>query len=329
MGSQPAPTLAPRSCGAGSHVTPEESQAPFAVVFIIFNRPELTRRAFVEIARARPPLLFVVADGPRSARDGDAEAVAQAREVVSRIDWPCVVRRNYSAVNMGCGQRVSTGLSWAFSYVDDAIVLEDDCIPTPSFFTFCREMLDRYRNDRRVFAVSGTSFQPKGPTVGHYFSKYPLMWGWATWSDRWACYQFAPARPLWTICKTWWRRPLALLYWWKVCQSVARGALDTWDVQWILTLWRHRALACRPSHNLVANVGFGGDATHTKDAMSPLASLEVAEDIHLLVTRLGPVRADARRDRVDERVWALIGVRSVVLMCLPWVRRLSAARRRL
>ena len=129
------------------------------VAFLIFNRPETTARVLEEIARARPPKLLVVADGPRADRPGEADLCRAARAVLSRVDWPCEVLTNFSETNLGCRRRVSSGLDWVFEEVEEAIVLEDDCLPHPSFFPFCEELLERYRADERVMAVSGDNFQ--------------------------------------------------------------------------------------------------------------------------------------------------------------------------
>ena len=120
------------------------------VVFLIFNRPDTTQRVFSAIAKAKPDTLLVVADGPRPDHPEDVEKCAAAQEVVDRVDWSCDLRRNYAEVNLGCRNRVSSGLDWVFENVDEAIVLEDDCLPHPTFFQFCEELLHRYRHDERI-----------------------------------------------------------------------------------------------------------------------------------------------------------------------------------
>lgn len=295
------------------------------VVFIVFNRPDVTRRVFAEIARQRPKQLFIVSDGARPNRECEAVRVAQTRAITDAIDWPCEVQRNYAEANMGCKRRVASGLDWVFSLVDRAIILEDDCLPSDAFFSFCRDMLVRYADEPRVFAVSGSFFGVETGAPGHYFSRYSLMWGWATWRSRWQHYRIQPEDYRSVLLKTWWRRPVTLTYWLQVGRSVVSGALDTWDVQWILTVWRNRALACRPNRNLIENLGFGADATHTHNGQSELGRLLRSTDTQDLQNCLTPLAADTLRDGVDERRWALISVRSVLLMVFPVLARMRAA----
>ena len=293
------------------------------ILLIIFNRPEVTRRTFEAIALVRPRKLFLVADGSRANRPGEAENVAQTRAIVQGGDWPCEVHVNVANVNMGCKLRVSSGISWVFEHIDRAVILEDDCLPSPAFFSYCRDMLGLYESDRRIFSISGSNSADEKAETGHYFSRYALMWGWATWLDRWNMYQLNPRDYVQVITKVWWNRPVVLAYWLQVFRSQADGKIDTWDVQWILTLWRNDSLACRPSSNLVRNIGFGADATHTINADSHLARLKTDGTDVSFLTRLCLVAPDVRRDRVDEQLWALVNIRSVLLMYFPWVGRLK------
>ena len=297
------------------------------IVFIVFNRPEVTRQVFAEIAKQRPKRLFIVSDGARSGREGEADKVRETRAIAEAVDWPCEVHKNYAERNMGCKMRVASGIDWVFSQVERAVILEDDCLPSKGFFRFCEAMLDRYADDRRVYSVSGSYFGDRSGEPGHYFSRYALMWGWATWRDRWSQYRLAPTDTGRVLRRTWWRRPVSLLYWRHIYAELSAGKLDTWDVQWILTLWRNRALACRPSHNLVRNLGFGADATHTHAADNPLGRLQWADDTLDFGRRLTDFAPDREKDRIDERRWALINLRSVLLMYVPWIGRLKAALR--
>ena len=111
------------------------------VAFLIFNRPHTTQRVFAEIAKARPPKLLVVADGPRNDRPGEAELCAQTRAIIDQVDWDCEVLTHYADKNMGCKKRIASGIDWVFTQVEEAIILEDDCLPEASFFQFCEENL--------------------------------------------------------------------------------------------------------------------------------------------------------------------------------------------
>jgi hypothetical protein len=295
------------------------------IAFIIFNRPDVTLRTFEAIAAARPRKLFLIADGPRPNRPGEAGKVAQTRAIVRRVDWPCEVFINFSDVNLGCKRRVSSGISWVFEHTDRAIILEDDCLPAPSFFTYCREMLILYERDKRVFSISGSNFADKSSQCGHSFSRYSLMWGWATWADRWKEYILDPTDHVGVLLRTWWTRPIVLVYWLLIFRNLAAGKIDTWDYQWILTVWRNNALACRPSHNLVKNLGFGADATHTFNAGSPLAAHEASETADSFTVCLTPIEPNGSLERVDEQQWANINIRSVLLMSFPWLIRLKAS----
>ena len=158
------------------------------VAFLIYRRPDLTARVFEAIARAKPPVLLVVADGPKDA--GEEARCAAAREVIEKVDWPCEVRRNYSDANLGCRERVATGLDWVFRQVEEAILLEDDCLPSPDFFAFCEAMLERFRNDDRVGHVSGSNSDRGRASreTSYYFSRYSTIWVWATWRRAWKDY---------------------------------------------------------------------------------------------------------------------------------------------
>ncbi|HEX8161041.1 MAG TPA: hypothetical protein VF538_04170 [Pyrinomonadaceae bacterium] len=248
------------------------------VAFIIFNRPDVTARVFAEIARARPPKLLVVADGPRADRPGEREACRAARAVVERVDWDCEVLTNFSDVNLGCRGRVSSGITWVFEQVEEAIILEDDCVPDPTFFRYCDELLEKYRDDERVPMICGSSFLPEKPaTHSYYFSRYGHVWGWATWRRAWGHYDVSLAA--WPELRgtTWLEdvlgEPAAAAYWRERFDATYAGQVDTWDYQWFFTCWAQNGMAVLPSINLVTNVGFGEDATHTKTAVSTMSYL--------------------------------------------------------
>lgn len=251
------------------------------VAFIIFNRPDTTERVFAAIAKAKPPKLLVVGDGPRANRQGEVEKVAATRAIIQRIDWDCEVLTNFSDVNLGCKKRVSSGIDWVFEQVEEAIILEDDCLPDPTFFRFCQEMLECYRGDQRIGMVSGDNFQ-FGRRYGddnYYFSKYVHIWGWATWRDRWAgSYDVSLVK--WPRVRDDGRLvdmvgdAREARYWGKIFERVYRGGIDTWDYQWVFANWIEGRLSILPTVNLISNVGFDQNATHTTGA-SDLANLPV------------------------------------------------------
>ena len=240
------------------------------VAFIIFNRPDTTQQVFAEIAKARPPKLLVVADGPRSNRSGEEKCCAATRAIVEGVDWDCEVLTNYSSVNLGCKNRVASGIDWVFEKVSEAIILEDDCLPDPTFFRFCQEMLERYRDDQRIGMISGDNFQfgRRRHDDSYYFSKYVHVWGWASWRDRWAgSYDVTMAR--WPRIRDEGRladivgNRSEAAYWHNIFESIHRGDIDTWDYQWVFANWLEGRMNILPAVNMISNVGFDKNATHT------------------------------------------------------------------
>lgn len=254
------------------------------VAFIIFNRPDTTERVFQVIRQAKPPKLLVVADGPRTDRPGEAEKCAAARAIIERVDWKCEVMKNYSDINLGCRERVSSGLNWVFKTVEEAIILEDDCLPHYTFFRFCEELLDYYRNDKRIMSISGDNSRwvQRRTEYSYYFSRLNPIWGWATWQRAWQYYDVK--MKLWPIIRDGnWHRDIlknnqAVKYWEHVFQSGYErqdGQFDTWDYQWTFACWIQNGLNIISNVNLVSNVGFNVEATHTTDSSDRRANMQV------------------------------------------------------
>jgi hypothetical protein len=249
------------------------------VAFIIFNRPDTTERVFAEIAKARPQKLLVISDGARANRPGEAERVAAVRSIIKRVNWPCEVLCNFSDINLGCKLRVSSGLDWVFEQVSEAIILEDDCLPDPSFFRFCEELLEKYREDKRVGMISGDNFQfgRLYNEDSYYFSRYIHIWGWATWKDRWVndydvdMADWPLVRDTGVLTKILENKREAT-FWKSIFNKVYLGKIDTWDYQWAYTNWTRNRYGILPAVNLISNIGFGADATHTQRT-SHLANL--------------------------------------------------------
>lgn len=259
------------------------------IAFFIFSRPETTKRIFAAIRQAQPAKLFIIADGARTERLGESEKCAETRAIVEKIDWDCQVYRNYSDSNLGCGTRVSIGINWVFSQVEEAIFLEDDCLPHPHFFVFCEEMLERYRDDSSIMHVAGNHhllrYQSQPFQYSYYFSRYPLIWGWATWRRAWQHYDFKMRNFLEAIESGWLERYLKskreAYVWNRNFGSIYHGSNTdlkpmTWDYQWVFTCWMQAGLAIHPTVNLVSNIGFGAEATHTQDETNRWANLPVA-----------------------------------------------------
>src|ERR1700758_2791422 len=163
-------------------------QSPVAL--FVFNRPDTTRRVFEAISKIRPAKLLLIADGPRQDREGESEVCQRVREIITSVSWPCEVLTNFAERNLGCRERMISGLNWVFSLVEEAILLEDDCLPDPSFFPFCQELLERYRGDTRVAYVCGCNLVERYVKTAdsYYFSRIGGIWGWATWRSEWQRY---------------------------------------------------------------------------------------------------------------------------------------------
>ena len=245
-----------------------------AVAFIIFNRPAVTERVFAEIAKAKPPKLLVIADGPRANRPGDAELCAATRAIIDRVDWNCDVRTNYSVVNLGCRYRVSSGLDWVFETVEEAIILEDDCLPHPAFFRFCEELLTKYRHDTRVAMIRGDNFPGTSLKDFDYrFSIYPGIWGWASWRRVWKKYDVDmkqwPGERNEAWLRDWLGSASVARVWERFFEKTFAGEIDTWDFQFIFAIWCQFQLSIIPRANLISNIGAGPDSTHVMDARNP------------------------------------------------------------
>jgi hypothetical protein len=273
-----------------------EFQLKTPVAFIIFNRPDTTERVFAEIAKAKPPKLLVVGDGPRTNRPEEAEKVAATRAIIDRVDWDCEVLTNFSEINLGCKRRVSSGIDWVFEQVEEAIILEDDCLPDPNFFHFCQELLECYRHDQRIGMIGGVNFQfgKRRNDDSYYFSKYSHIWGWATWRNRWAgSYDVAMTRWPHIRDEGWLAdmlgNPREAINWKKVFERVHRGEIDTWDFQWCFANFVEGRVSILPNVNMISNIGFGIDATHTTGG-SELANLARNPMIFPLTHPIGVIK---------------------------------------
>lgn len=242
-----------------------------AVAFCVFNRLETTKRVLNEIRRARPPRLYIIADGPRKNREDDRAKVQAVRQCIEEgIDWECSVYKSYSEDNLGCGKRVSSGLDWVFETEEEAIVLEDDCLPTPSFFRYCQDMLEHYRYHDEILMISGSN-----PHSGSYnsqesyfFTKVPFIWGWATWRRSWKLYDFdlksLPANRRNPVFKETLPRMARWMYMAQF-ETLYKHQYDTWDYQLLYAGIVAHKLCITPAGNLVENVGMGVESTHTDD----------------------------------------------------------------
>ena len=247
------------------------------VAFVIFKRPDTTEKVFQAIRQAKPKKLLIVADAPRIDRLYEVEQCAMTRAIVDQVDWDCEVLKNYAEANMGCKKRLFSGLDWVFEQVEEAIILEDDCLPHSSFFQFCQELLDRYREDNRVATIVGQNVQSgcKRTDYSYYFSLHNRCWGWASWRRAWQLND--PDMRLWEeirqkkLLNDILNNAQAVKYWNRIFQETYDGNIDTWDYQWTLACWVQSQLSITPSVNLISNIGFGGSATHSMNAQDSFA----------------------------------------------------------
>lgn len=260
------------------------------IVILVFNRPKQTKILLQKLAKLRPSQLFVVADGPRKSISGDLELCQEVREIIGQmVDWPCKLYKNFRSENLGCGLSPAKGIDWAFEYVDRAIILEDDCLPSSSFFSFCCENLDRFAGNDRVMMISGNNHLLNKKTIDHsyFFSINTQTHGWATWKRAWDKYDFYMRDwPRWRSLYWLWSMHRDIKYalnWLRLFDLVYKNAnsndkYDCWDFQWTYACWKNNALNVIPQKNLVSNIGYGDDATHATPVDHPLSNL-VAEEL--------------------------------------------------
>ncbi|MBI5078284.1 MAG: nucleotide-diphospho-sugar transferase [Candidatus Yonathbacteria bacterium] len=258
------------------------------ILLIIFNRPDKVERLINSLRSVKPTKVYVSADGPRENVATDHSRCDRARAVVSQIDWPCEVFTNFHEYNTGADFGPEKAINWFFDNVDEGIILEDDCIAHPDFFRFAKEMLSRYRANDQVMMISGNNFQNEiiRGDGSYYFSKYPSTWGWASWRRAWMHYdtrisgyrEFTDRNILDTICQS----PAEKKYWTKFFEKINSGELNHWDIKWIFAVWNNNGISITPNVNLVQNIGFGNDATHTftHDDTMVVRAVELGEITH-------------------------------------------------
>ncbi|MEW4983210.1 MAG: glycosyltransferase family 2 protein [Cycloclasticus sp.] len=251
------------------------------ISFHIFNRPEVTKIVFDEIRKIKPKKLFITADGARRGNPDDEAKCQKTREIVSKIDWDCDLYKNFSDTNKGSFKSTSEGITWVFSHVDRAIILEDDCIPHCSFFTFCSELLEYYEKDTRIALISGNNFQlgTNKTKESYYFSRYTHIWGWATWKRTWEQVDFSmkawPEYKEINGLRSSFFNKKEIGHWRGIYQEMFdKKRRLHWDYLLSLASYMNNTVTILPNVNLVSNVGFGPDASNCK-VKGRFQSLEV------------------------------------------------------
>lgn len=251
------------------------------ILFLIFNRPEISRKVFNQIKKIRPGNLFIAADGPRPQNPDDIFLCTETRKIVDEIDWECDVKTLFRTKNMGCGPAVCSAINWFFEQVEEGIILEDDCFPDLSFFNFCNELLEKYRYDKQVYLISGTNMQNNilRGSSSYYFSNYPITWGWASWRRAWEKFDFDAKDYKQAFTSGELDHAFQLKqeksYWFQKIKMIELEKRNIWDYQWFYSIWRNRGIAIVPNSNLIINIGFTNSGTHTflKDSIREPSSL--------------------------------------------------------
>ena len=243
------------------------------ILLMVFNRPDVTTQAFQAIRNIRPKKLFVACDGPRRGNTTDASRVAEVKKIVQNVDWECECEYLFHDNNLGCGKGPASAIDWLFSKVESGIILEDDCLPTPSFFIFCREMILKYWNNDQIMAIAGTNVtRGIDYKTDYVFSNFPIMWGWATWRRAWSKYDFRmnqwpDVRKRKSLSRglfdRWKLHPVYIELFDKTHENIQSKKIDVWDHQWIFCHWINGGLTVTTCKNLVRNIGFDENATHT------------------------------------------------------------------
>ncbi len=232
----------------------ENMQLEIPVVFFIFNRKPCTARVFKSVRDVKPKQLFLIADGPGSDGCGGADRCREVRGLVERaIDWDCRIFKNYSEQNLGFQRRIVSGLNWVFEQTEQAIILEDDCLPDVTFFRFCQELLQRYAKEERIMSISGNNFVAKKYPMdfSYCFSHYMHCWGWATWRRAWQRYDDSIRSGLQP-------KPKKKAHF----DRIFAGKIDTWHSTWVYNIWDQGGLNILPDQNLVSNIGLDAEADH-------------------------------------------------------------------
>lgn len=252
------------------------------VLLIIFNRPSDSLRVIKKLQKIKPKVLFIAADGPRTNFSEDIQSCIDCRKIVlDNINWECDVKTNFQDNNLGCGLHVSGAINWFFRNVYEGIILEDDCIPSKDFFVFSELLLSKYRNNEDVYVIGGSNFQKKRVTKeSYYFSAYGDIWGWASWRRAWEKYNFTLTsfddNKMRSQIEGYFSNPIEINYWLNIYFKMKHDPYDTWDFQWHLSQWYHGGINIIPNVNLISNIGFNAQGTHTLQRIKGISNRQTS-----------------------------------------------------
>jgi len=273
------------------------------VLLMLFNRPRTTQKVFDALRTVKPTSIYVAANGPRPGNAKDPELCQAVRDIFKQIDWKCEIHTNFRETNIGMQPHWRLAIDWFFESVDSGVILEDDCVPNMSFFIFCKEMLERYKDNVSVMHVNGSNFQfgRKRGEANYYFSKYPHVWGWATWKRAWKKYDnkllsfpvFKNNEIIDAITSSYKEKE----YWMKFFEEIYSGIRDGSDVKWLYSIWANKGFCITPNVNMVCNIGFGLNAGHTIFKEKTLG--QPAVELDLVVHPIIPLSSslDSIRDK--------------------------------
>ncbi|MCW7462938.1 hypothetical protein [Leptospira limi] len=249
------------------------------VLLIAFNRPDLAEKTLMRMIEANPSKIYFAVDGARIDKPEELAKVKQVRNLTSLIPTSIPYEVRFSDTNHGCREGVSSAITWFFSKEESGIILEDDCFPDLSFFPFCEELLIKYKDDHQIGMISGDNFFRNKIHLkdSYFYSTYFHIWGWATWRRAWNGYQSTGIQheELYSVLSKKFFFKRQILKWYNWINGSSSGKVDTWDHQWTFHNWKENRISIMPNVNLISNIGFRSDGTHTIDENSQLANLDL------------------------------------------------------
>jgi hypothetical protein len=279
-----------------------------AVLFIVFNRPGTTRLVFDAIRAAKPPRLYVAADGFRVDKLGEKERCEEVKRISTSVDWPCELMTLFRDENLGCKFGPANAIDWFFEHEEEGIILEDDVLPLPSFFSFCDQLLERYHYNEQIMMISGCNLIAKRfrPIESYSFIRHTHIWGWATWRRAWSYFDVSmQSWPAWKaeggLLKVVNGDPLIESSWANVFDAVLEGRIDAWDYQWTYACWRFGGLSVLSEFNLTRNIGFGDDATHTVMQPPKCVTESIPQEVSFPLTHPNEIHKSNIADNLIER----------------------------
>lgn len=271
------------------------------ILLLVFNRPEPTKMVFELVRKVKPKFLYVSADGPRPGNAKDIEGCKRTREIFKNIDWDCQLKTRFLEENLGCRYGVSSGITWFFENVEEGIILEDDCLVDETFFPFAASLLEKYRDNQKVMHISASNFYGRYEMEeSYYFSLYNHIWGWASWKRAWLPnYQVdlkhIPKKEFRQIVHRLFSRSIDRRFWMDMFYYAKSGNINTWDYQWMFSMWKADGLGVTPKANMVSNIGFGEGATNTQINNEDF-SKQIAYPISFPLKHPAVIEADAAKD---------------------------------